>query len=225
MAPNPTPPPSSPRPSPWKALETGYRGYPVGTVAFYGPDDRTVTKVVAAVVLDEEGAVADMRKWFGARLDEDERAARDAASFFGGHPVRSVVCSDGIIGCPHEEGADFPLGGDCPHCPFWAGRQGLRARQGRGREARMVVGFAYFERPQYGRWVAACRDGASWHATWEAWRDDVRRQVSHLRSRGYEVRWRKVDLEAFLAWCDRSGRPPEKASVTAYVTELMVEED
>jgi len=28
---------------------------------------------------------------------------------------------DRIIGCPHEEGIDYPLGRTCPRCPFWAG--------------------------------------------------------------------------------------------------------
>ena len=33
-----------------------------------------------------------------------------------------------VVGCPHEEGIDFPLGGDCPLCPFWNGKQGPAAR-------------------------------------------------------------------------------------------------
>ncbi len=27
-----------------------------------------------------------------------------------------------IIGCPHEEGIDYPDGEVCPQCPFWARR-------------------------------------------------------------------------------------------------------
>jgi hypothetical protein len=27
-----------------------------------------------------------------------------------------------IIGCPHEEGIDYPEKEDCPQCPFWKGR-------------------------------------------------------------------------------------------------------
>ena len=33
-----------------------------------------------------------------------------------------VVMSDRIIGCPQEEGVDYPLGHACPRCPFWAHR-------------------------------------------------------------------------------------------------------
>jgi hypothetical protein len=35
--------------------------------------------------------------------------------------------SDGNMGCPHEEGQDFPHGEDCPFCPFWKGKQGSAA--------------------------------------------------------------------------------------------------
>jgi hypothetical protein len=42
-------------------------------------------------------------------------------ALFERHGVKSVVMTDGIIGCPHEEGVDYQ-GPTCPHCPFWAGR-------------------------------------------------------------------------------------------------------
>lgn len=29
---------------------------------------------------------------------------------------------DKIIGCPHEEGKDYPMGKKCPQCPFWVNR-------------------------------------------------------------------------------------------------------
>ncbi len=38
------------------------------------------------------------------------------------HAAKSVVVSDRIIGCPHEEGIDYPDGKSCPKCPYWAGR-------------------------------------------------------------------------------------------------------
>ncbi len=48
---------------------------------------------------------------------------REIAEFIKAHNVKSVVATDGIIGCPHEEGLDFPIGEDCPFCPFWRGKQ------------------------------------------------------------------------------------------------------
>ena len=47
--------------------------------------------------------------------------------FFAKHGVKSVVASDQNIGCPHEEGPDFPVGEDCPFCPYWKGQQGSNA--------------------------------------------------------------------------------------------------
>ena len=42
--------------------------------------------------------------------------------FLKAHGVRSIGMFDRIIGCPHEEGIDYPDGQACPACPFWAGR-------------------------------------------------------------------------------------------------------
>jgi hypothetical protein len=38
------------------------------------------------------------------------------------HGVLTVAMADRIIGCPHEEGIDYPEGAACPLCPFWKGR-------------------------------------------------------------------------------------------------------
>jgi hypothetical protein len=51
---------------------------------------------------------------------------REIQEFFKTHDVQSVVATDGNMGCPHEEGEDFPVGGDCP---FWKGKQGSGAAQ------------------------------------------------------------------------------------------------
>lgn len=42
--------------------------------------------------------------------------------FIDQHAARTVVVADRIIGCPHEEGIDYPEGQTCPDCPFWATR-------------------------------------------------------------------------------------------------------
>ena len=67
-----------------KRAKKGFRGWPVATVALYGPDDSMATKLTEA-------------------------------------RAKSVVMTDRIIGCPHEEGIDYE-GATCPACPFWAGR-------------------------------------------------------------------------------------------------------
>jgi hypothetical protein len=56
------------------------------------------------------------------------KVQRELQEFFQEHGVTSVAMSDENTGCPHEEGEDFPEGGDCPFCPFWKGKQGSDRR-------------------------------------------------------------------------------------------------
>jgi hypothetical protein len=109
------------------AQPRGQPRYPVGTVAFYGPDDKTTTKVAAAVIR-HEGAEPVLKRWVGAGVATNPRVERELREFFEGHGVRSVGMSEGNLGCPHEEGEDFPAGEDCPSCPFWKGKQGSSRR-------------------------------------------------------------------------------------------------
>ena len=102
--------------------------YPIGTVALYGPDDTKVTKIVAGVLTSED-AEAIVKRWVGTKLKDDPKVAREMQEFFASHNVQSVAVSDGVMGCPHEEGPDFPVGEDCPFCPFWKGKQGSARRE------------------------------------------------------------------------------------------------
>jgi hypothetical protein len=52
----------------------------------------------------------------------DEIIGREMAEFFRSHGVRSIGMTQKIIGCPHEEGIDYPEREECPQCPFWKGR-------------------------------------------------------------------------------------------------------
>lgn len=107
-----------------KKVEKGFRGYPVATLAYYGPNDARATKVVVAVV-PVEGAEPDpMEKWYSESGDvrTDDSIIDGIAAFIQANSVKSVVGVERIIGCPHEEGIDYPEGGKCPACPFWANR-------------------------------------------------------------------------------------------------------
>ena len=106
----------------WKeAYDSQYE--PIGTVAFYGPDDKTTTKIVAGVI-KRPGADPILRRWVGTHIKDNPKVRRELGEFFKRHRVERISMSDGNMGCPHEEGPDFPLGEDCPFCPFWAGKQG-----------------------------------------------------------------------------------------------------
>jgi hypothetical protein len=114
---------------PWKKelekrAKKGFRGYPVGTVAFHGPDDKYASKVVAAIVAREDAEANPLQKWFAKELDArvDPSVGKEVVSFLRRNGARSVVVTRGIFGCPHEEGIDYPLGATCPHCPFWEDR-------------------------------------------------------------------------------------------------------
>ena len=87
-----------------KKAKRGVRGYPVGTVAFYGPDDRSASEV-AAGVLQAPNSETVVRRWIADAGDirADEQVMAEVATFFREHGVRSVGMMDRIIGCPHEE--------------------------------------------------------------------------------------------------------------------------
>jgi hypothetical protein len=110
-----------------KAKANRHGKYPVATVAYYGPDDKTTTKIVAGVIGREDGKPRLM-KWTGTSLVGDAKVAEEMKRFFAKHGVKSVIMTEGNMGCPHEEGIDFPAGHHCPVCPFWAGKQGTAQR-------------------------------------------------------------------------------------------------
>ena len=107
-----------------KKAKGRFRGYPVATVAFYGPDDSRATKVAVAIIPSEGAEAMDLERWFAGAQDirSDAAVAKGILDFIQRHGAKSVVTIDRIIGCPHEEGVDYPLGEKCPQCPFWANR-------------------------------------------------------------------------------------------------------
>jgi hypothetical protein len=80
--------------------------------------------VAVAIIAAPDTEPVELRRWFDDSRDlhTDPTICGEVAVFLRQHDVRSVAMVDAIIGCPHEEGVDYPLGTDCPQCPFWAGR-------------------------------------------------------------------------------------------------------
>ena len=107
-----------------KKARRGFRGYPVATVAFYGPDDQRASKVVVGIVPAEDREAEQLQRWFAEEGDvrQDATIGEEILAFIRDHGAKTVVTADRIIGCPHEEGTDYPEGQVCPRCPFWAHR-------------------------------------------------------------------------------------------------------
>jgi len=112
-------------PSPLKKkAKHGFKGYPIATVAFYGPNDSRASKVAVSIINEEDAEPSFLERWFSEEGDvrTDPGITEQIVRFIQGHGAKSVSMTDRIIGCPHEEGTDYPDGEVCPHCPFWANR-------------------------------------------------------------------------------------------------------
>ena len=96
----------------------------MGTMAFYGPDDKTTTKIAAGAVPRQRISKAIIMRWVATDVTINPKIQREIHEFFKEHGVKAVETSDGNVGCPHEEGEDFPVGEECPFCPYWKGKQG-----------------------------------------------------------------------------------------------------
>ncbi len=106
-----------------KRARRGKRQYPLATLAPYGPDNTRASKV-AVCIWAYEGAEPIIGRWFSQDTDVrlDPVIGQKVAEFLQSHGVKTVIPSDEILGCPHEEGIDYPEGETCPECPFWANR-------------------------------------------------------------------------------------------------------
>ena len=107
-----------------KRANRGFLGYPVGTIAFYGPDDRWASKVAVGILPAENAEASELERWFSDEHDvrDDLEIMAAIADFLEQHGAKTVALADRIIGCPHEEGTDYPDGQTCPKCQFWAMR-------------------------------------------------------------------------------------------------------
>src|SRR4051812_3491147 len=85
-----------------KKANKGFRGYPVATVAFYGPDDRRASKMAVSIILAEDQEPVDLKRWFAEEGDvrNDVRAAEEVLAYMKEFGVHSVAMVDRIIGCP-----------------------------------------------------------------------------------------------------------------------------
>ena len=115
-----------------KKTKKGFRGYPVGTIAFYGPDDKRASKVAVGIIRGKDQE-AEMRRWLVDEGDvrRDDAVLAEVVAHLEQAGVKSVAMVDGIFGCPHEEGVDYE-GETCPMCPFWADRDRFTGKKRAG---------------------------------------------------------------------------------------------
>ncbi len=84
----------------------------------------TASKVVVAILGDNQQIIKSVN-WSTEATDIrfDAVTAKRIKDFINAWQIKKIVIAEGILGCPHVPGTDFPLGEDCPFCPFWANKE------------------------------------------------------------------------------------------------------
>ena len=79
-----------------KKARKGLRGWPIATIAFYGPNLSQATKVAVAIVPSENAEPQQLRDWKLAHGDirSDVGVAREILEFIEEHGVLSVAITD-----------------------------------------------------------------------------------------------------------------------------------
>lgn len=106
-----------------KKSKKGFKGYPMATIAFYGPSNQLATKIALGII-SYENAEPIMMKWMNSEIDirHNEPVMKEILKAINEGEAKSVLMVDKIIGCPHEEGMDYPEGESCQQCPYWLNR-------------------------------------------------------------------------------------------------------
>ncbi|MFM8689815.1 MAG: hypothetical protein ACKODF_01370 [Candidatus Limnocylindrus sp.] len=96
----------------------------MASIAFYGPTNALARKVVVGITAAEGSAVEPLERWYSPDQDarKNPEIMKTVLHFLEANGVKSVVMPDRLLGCPHEEGTDYPEGEPCPHCPYWRNR-------------------------------------------------------------------------------------------------------
>jgi hypothetical protein len=86
-------------------------------------------KVVVGIVRDE-GLVPDpLERWFSEETDvrNNPSVGERVVAFLKEHAAKSVIVTEGLIGCPHEEGIDYPRENPARSAPTGPGETASRA--------------------------------------------------------------------------------------------------
>ena len=106
-----------------KKIRKGNKGFPIATIAFYGPNRLIATKAVCSIIKHDGADPEPIKKWFSTTdLRKSEQVLREVLDFINENNPKTVSMIEETIGCPHEEGIDYPEGDFCPKCTYWKGR-------------------------------------------------------------------------------------------------------
>src|SRR5260370_42226335 len=85
-----------------KRAKKRFSGWTIATVALYGPDDGTATKLTVGVVPAEDAEATDLRRWFSKeqtdirddiRVTEEVLAFITALTIAASRPASAPVCA------------------------------------------------------------------------------------------------------------------------------------
>ena len=106
-----------------KMIRKGNKGYPMATIALYGPNRVIATKAVCAIIKHDGADPEPIKKWLSTtELRKSGQVLSEVLDFLNENDAKTVSIIEETIGCPHEEGIDYPDGSFCPKCIYWKGR-------------------------------------------------------------------------------------------------------
>ena len=105
-----------------ESIEPLQHEYPLGVLVAFGPDAERATKYMATLIPSPDAAPTRVGRWCidGEDIRDDANIAEEVEKFFVEGAAAGRFVPEGIKGCPHDEGIDFPLGGVCRECKYWA---------------------------------------------------------------------------------------------------------
>jgi len=208
-----------------RRAKRGMRGYPVATIAYYGPDDQFASKVAVGIVAREGDDVIALERWYSEDVDirQDPDVTQAILEFIEQYDVKSVLATDGILGCPHEEGIDYPLGESCPECPFWADHVYEDRGQAAGEDVQIVAGCAWFDEEGWERLREVTADPERLEDDYETWVAMVEKSIRDMRDQGVELEKVLLDVDELVAWCEEQDRPVDASARADLAAEKLRE--
>jgi hypothetical protein len=198
-----------------KFAERSSAGYPVATLAFYGPDNRKATKAVLGII-DTQEAEPRLRTWGGETADKDLRydvsLQSDWVRIIQREGCKSLAMLEEINGCPHQEGIDYPEGESCPKCPFWAARERpIEQRTGSllasKQKVNLIPAIATYKPEQWETFLASAADRDTIESSWQKWNTSLQKLIADLEAKNIDYVLVELDVDEINDFCRREGIP------------------